>query len=335
MDKWKKAIVHLECATDSEHIYDRIKRIDGLRDKLKKGEILHEEFAEQISLRSRDIRYHGTAVFMINNKRRYLITSRHVLWDEDSAKRELQEELNRIQAWPAWPESNRAILINSAVQRGWNRIFSIIFRVPNLDEILQGNFEADQAFLMNLGAGASSTVPYTFSIPDIDLAVVSLDNRNSGFADKLVSKGYEPISLNNIGEKPSKEGTEVFAVGYPSSIAVLGQLSQHPAAANWSSSYFSLPMFSFGRVSMLHNALPFYWADMSIYPGNSGGPVIEADKIVGIVSGQAWIPVEESKELRTRIPFGKIIKARFIAELLSIQEQKDAKPKRLTELRGN
>ncbi len=160
MDKWKKAIVHLECATDSDHIYDRIKRIDGLRDKLNKGEILHDEFAEQISLGSRDKRYHGTAVFMIHKKRRYLITSRHVLWDEDSAKRKLQEELNRIQARP---EPNRTILINSAVQRGRNTIFSIIFRVPNLDEVIQGNLQAHKKFLMNLGAGTSSTVPYTFS----------------------------------------------------------------------------------------------------------------------------------------------------------------------------
>jgi len=332
MDKWKKAIVHLECVTDSEHIDDRIKRIDGLRDKLNKGEILHEEFAEQTGLGFRDIRYNGTAVFMIHNKRRYLITSRHVLWDEDSAIREFQEELNRIQAWP---ESNRAILIDCIVPRGRNRIFSIIFRVPNLDEVIQGNFQAHEEFLMNLGAGTSSTAPYTFSSPEIDLAVMSLDNRDSRFADELVSKGYEPLSLNNIGEEPSKEGTEVFTVGYPSSTALLGQASQNPAAANWYSSYFSLPTFSFGRVSMLHNVLPFYWVDMSIYPGNSGGPIIEIDKIVGIVSAQPTIPVEESEELRTRIPFGKIIKAKFIAKLLSIQEQKDAKLKRLTKVRGN
>ena len=74
---------------------------------------------------------------------------------------------------------------------------------------------------------------------------------------------------------------------------------------------------------MLHNELPFCWVDMSIYPGNSGGPVIEGGKIVGIVSGQPTIPVEESEKLRTRIPFGKIIKAKFIPELLAIQEQKD------------
>jgi S1-C subfamily serine protease len=176
---------------------------------------------------------------------------------------------------------------------------------------------------MNLGAGTSFTVPYIFSSPDIDLAIVSLDKRDSVFADDLVSKGYEPISLSDIGNEPSKEGAEVFTVGFPESTAIIGQISQHPDVSQWSSRDFSLPISSFGRVSMLHDALSFYWVDMSIYPGNSGGPVVEADKIVGIVSGQPTIPVEGDKELETRIPFAKIIKAEFIAELLSIQEQKD------------
>jgi len=321
MGKWKKAVVHLECAADSEHVYDRLKRINNLLKKSKKGEISHEEFVKQIGLRIRDIRYHGTAIFLIHNERRYLITSRHVLWDEEFAKREFQEELDRTQDAP---EHQRAILQDSAVQRFENKIFNIVFRVPNLDEVRQGNFKAVQAFLMNLGAGTSATVPYTFSRPGIDLAVVSLDNRDPKFADEITGKGYEPLSLNDIGEKPSEEGAKVFTVGYPSSTALLGQISQDPTETHWSSGYFSVPTFSFGRVSMLHNELPFYWVDMSIYPGNSGGPIIEDNKIVGIVSGQPTIPVEESKELRTRIPFGKIIKAKFIAELLSIQKQKDA-----------
>jgi CBS domain-containing protein len=38
---------------------------------------------------------------------------------------------------------------------------------------------------------------------------------------------------------------------------------------------------------MVHHILPFFWADMSIYPGNSGGPVVEDGKLVGVVSAQA------------------------------------------------
>ena len=76
---------------------------------------------------------------------------------------------------------------------------------------------------------------------------------------------------------------------------------------------------------MLHDELPFYWADMSIYPGNSGGPVFENEKLIGIVSGQPSIQVENFKELQVRIPFAKIIKAKYVKELILEQEQRDLK----------
>lgn len=321
MDKWKKSVVHLECATDSEHIYDRIKRIDRLREEMDEGKIDREHFAKLISDKSRDIRYHGTAIFLVHGSRRYMVSARHVLWDKYSAKREYQEELDRTQERQSQiPE----ILREYFDQRYEDNIFNIIFRVPSLDEVLQPTFDHNRAFLMNLGAGTSFTVPYTFSKPVLDLAIVSLDQRDSRFGDELIRLGYDPIATEELGLEPSQEGAEVFTVGYPSSTALLGQTNQPAALTQWSSSYFSLPSFSFGRVSMLHDELPFFWADMSIYPGNSGGPVIENNKIVGIVSSQPTIPVEESEKFRTRIPFGKIIKAKFIADLISIQEQKDS-----------
>jgi S1-C subfamily serine protease len=86
---------------------------------------------------------------------------------------------------------------------------------------------------------------------------------------------------------------------------------------SWSSSHVSLPVASYGRVSMVHPELSFFWADMSIYPGNSGGPVVEADKLVGIVSGQPVIPVEGDQTLRTRIPFARITKASGLHDLLA------------------
>ncbi len=321
MEKWKKAVVHLECATDSEQFQDQRKRIDSLSQKLHEGEITKEVFLEQIRGKTRDIRFHGSAVFLKYNDRRYLVTARHVLWDEHSSKGKYQEEPYKT---IGNPEKIPAILQEHFTQMINDTIFGMIFRVPSFDEILQNRFNRDRSFLMNLGAGTSFTVPYTFSKPEIDLAVVSLDQRDSRFADNLISIGKEPITLGDIGEEPSRESTEVFAVGYPSSTALLGHISQHPDLAHWSSSCFSLPTFSFGRVSMIHDELAFFWADMSIYPGNSGGPVIEGDKLIGIVSGQPTIPVEDSEEFRTRIPFGKIIKAKFITDLLSIQEQKDS-----------
>jgi hypothetical protein len=49
LEKWKKAVVHLECATDSEHFYDRIKRIDQQRALLDQGRITHEQFSEELA----------------------------------------------------------------------------------------------------------------------------------------------------------------------------------------------------------------------------------------------------------------------------------------------
>ena len=74
---------------------------------------------------------------------------------------------------------------------------------------------------------------------------------------------------------------------------------------------------------MLHGALPFYWADMSIYPGNSGGPVVANDLLVGVVSAQATLPIDEVPDVRTRIPFGRIIKTSFVRALLEVQAHKD------------
>jgi S1-C subfamily serine protease len=319
-EQWKKAVVHLECATDSEHFFDRIKRIDQLREKLDKGELSQEEFGQEIMGRSRDIRYHGSALFISHNERRYLLTARHVLFDEVSAKREYEEELERAKSWP---DGSRQHIIQSANERALNNIFSIIFRVPSLDEVLHKDVEAHKEFLMNLGAGASFTVPYTFSSPELDLALVSLDQRDSRFAEQLIKLGYEPISSDLIDASPSSEGADIFTVGFPSATALIGQVSQHPASAHWASSHFSLPVFAFGRVSMLHDELPFYWTDMSIYPGNSGGPVIENGKLVGVVSAQAILPIDALPNVKTRIPFGKIIKTVYVKRLLEIQEQKD------------
>ena len=115
----------------------------------------------------------------------------------------------------------------------------------------------------------------------------------------------------------------MFTVGFPGSVATIGELGRSPAAYNWSSNHFSQPTCSFGRVAVFHEHLDWFWADISIYPGNSGGPMIVNDKLVGIVSAQATIPVEGSDELEIRIPFANIIKVKPMFDLIETQLQKD------------
>jgi hypothetical protein len=318
IEKWKQAVVHLECAADSEHFYDRAKRIEQQRALLNEGRITNEQFSDELVARSRDLRHHGTALFLSHEGRRYLLTARHVVWDERSAKRELEEEKQRALSLPNHVRQDR---LQFAMGRAQNRIFSIIFRVQSLDEVIAKS--EHQEFLMNLGAGAPTAAAYTFSDPALDLALISLDQRNSNFADELQSIGYTPVSADSIDDGPAYEGQEIFTTGFPSSTALVGQVSQHPASAHWSSSYYSLPVSSFGKVSMLHEALPFFWADMSIYPGNSGGPIVANDRLVGVVSAQATLSIDGAPTVRTRIPFGRIIKTTYVRGLLQAQSQKD------------
>jgi hypothetical protein len=274
--------------------------------------ITREQFGHEIGARSRDIRYHGTALFLIHAGHHYLLTARHVVWDERSAERELKEDLAR------WPGDE----INAA-ERAKNRVFGIIFRVPSIDEVTakidpNDRLKSHRRFLMNVGAHSS-----TLSEPDIDLAIISIDSSLSSFSEQLIALGYVPIASECIANGPEAEGQELFTIGFPSATAMLGHMDQHPASAHWSSSYYSLPVSSFGRVSMLHKDLPFFWADLSIYPGNSGGPVVADNRLVGVVSQQAMLPIDDVPKVRTRIPFGRIIKTGFVHALLNRQQQKD------------
>jgi hypothetical protein len=316
LGKWKRAVIHLECATDSETWEERKKRIEAHNQMFEKGET-PSPFPE--SGPSRDIRFEGTALFLLHAGRRYLLTARHVLHDEISAKRELEEEEQRALSWP---EHMRQDLLNSAAERAQTRIFNIIFRVRSLDELITVPFPE---LLMNLGSGVTDFRPYTFSDPELDLALISLDQQSFDrrFADELQKLGYSPISSDDIAGGPDAEGQDVFTVGFPPATARIDEIDQDPGRTYWSSGGISLPVSSFGKVSMLHEALSFFWADMSILPGNSGGPVVANDRLVGIVSAQAAVPIDDVPTVRTRFPFAKIIKSKFVHRLLEEQEVKD------------
>lgn len=310
VEQWKRCVVHLEGAADSA---DKDRREAALRATsrwLLSGEYPSEDEYAEWSQGFRDIRFRGTAIFVSHKSRHYLITARHVLTNEESARSTLTSPPAHFHRDPQeWVE---------------NWIFPIIFRVPSLDEILAVAPErtaetGTRAYLQNFGIGAVERRPYTFSDPSLDLAVISLRQEHS-FDKELEDKGYSPIYLDwNVETCPSGEGTEVVAVGYPDSVSVLGQMPLDTRSRMRASAAVSLPVFSWGHVAMRHEELPFFWADLTIYPGNSGGPVIESksNKLVGIVSGQARVE-------GARVPFARVINAGIIRGLLESQSRKDA-----------
>lgn len=331
--KWKKAVIQLECATDSKSI-DEISHLElNLLDSLEMGKISRKEYIEKIidiSDKRRDIRFQGTAIFLKYNDRHYLITARHVLFDEISAERDWAVAEKKLLALP--PDARR-ISLEYAIRNKENQIFNIIFRVSSINEISAGPDITDNNFLMNLGAGPIDMCPYTFSNPDIDLAIISLDQRNKNFVNKMLSIGYEAINLDDITDAPSSEGVNIFTVGYPSFSAFKTNMDE--TFTHWASGFVSVPNFAFGKVSMLHDSLYFFWCDLSVYPGFSGSPIVENDKLVGIVSQQKSIPVDKvvknnnrfnlipDPSIQVRIPFGQIIKSKYVKSLLEEQIKKD------------
>jgi hypothetical protein len=280
-ENWKKAVIHLECAGNEYPIYRLI-------DEFRAGTITREQYEERMSA-GNGRRYRGTAIYLTHQGRRYLVSSRHVLNDEEE---------------------------------GNTRIFSYIFYIPSFNQASQSSHRPP--FMMNLGAGVPWDLPFTFSDTDIDLAVISLETRStSSFADYLNRQGHEPIDSSLIAQAPTEEGADIFSVGYPSTTSDIATASLHPAEIHWASSAISLPIFSFGKVAMLNENLPFFIGDLSIYAGNSGGPIIENNTLVGVVAANYVEPIDGS-DLEIRIPYAKLIKALHIIPLLEEQASKDA-----------
>lgn len=320
LEKWKKAVINLEGAADSQSPYKSHFQIRELSEKMNSGELTKEEFDVQMdqmfsdySHVSRDLRYKGTAIFFKKNNDYYLLTARHVLIDKEGGQH-LSELLTRnLSKIPEGFYKDSKIRLGAESKH--NTVFSIFFRIPSLEEMRNGNI--NPPVLMNLQAGSPQVQRLTLSDEELDLGVISLNYTiERRFLNNLLENGYVPIEPEDITEEPTREGEDIFTVGYPVSVSWLGELGKDDATKNWGSDSYSLPAFSFGKISMLSDQLNYFWGDITINPGNSGGPIIENDKMVGIVSAQATYN-------DVGIPCGMGIKAKFINHLITEQEQKD------------
>jgi hypothetical protein len=237
---------------------------------------------------SSERRSSGTALLLSSNDDWYLLTSKHVV-----------------------------------VEKGTSRLATPIFRVRSLDEVIAN--VPDVRPLATLAIGVPGMYGVSFD-DELDLALISLEGgRRDGLAWKtqLAQLNYLPLPMDEIADGPSGHGADILTVGFPAATSSVRKLNLHPAQANWASNNVSLPVFSFVKIAMMHDVLPNYWADLTIYPGNSGGPVLENGRLVGIVSGQAIIPVEGQEDMFVRIPFALIVKTANVKKLIAIQEQKD------------
>jgi Trypsin-like peptidase domain len=336
LDKWKWAVVAIEGVGDKispdGFAARALEYCDETARKKLSGEELRalmerdrEEFVSGIG----QVRPRGTAIFLRHEASYFLVTARHVLHDMAQAAAHQKE------ATTANTPTDAALaqeLVDLAVLK-------YILRIPLLSEYLSEQAaETAEAFLdldpkriSFPGIGPKDKWYASFSAPHIDLAVLSLQDAFRHFADDILRLGYSPITFDDVDDGPSAEGAEVFSVGFPATISLYDRTDLSPDAAKLRSKAVALPAFSFGRVAMLYPSLHQFWTDLQIYPGHSGGPVVEAGRLVGVAHESAVEPVRrrrggawsESKTAWMNVPFGAAVPAREIRPLVEEQMKKD------------
>lgn len=266
IDLWKRAVVNVETESliYSNYMVDSILSQPSISDLTKRQiDSLRKVLSRQTTIRT------GTAIYIKYQGRKYLVTAKHVLYDQILHQQKAYETYNKIADWTGDMD---AIPLRISI------------RVPLSYQKTRNQFNSIAITYLNF---VKSINPYIFQsdITGDGLCIISLQEKNFNNLDTfLMGRGYVPVSFddvdttNNIGD-----GDEIMTVGFPENISVVaryaitGQEFQLPEIVS--------PFTCFGRVAMNDPELHYFFVDLTIAPGNSGGPIIDHNKMVGIVSG--------------------------------------------------
>jgi hypothetical protein len=289
--RWKNAVFNLEVTMRavSETNLSRLwwEASEKAIKKEDNTELRKRYEEERLRLMPNEKRMSGTGILYQDNGQYYILTARHVVADELTAQDELFESQLRFSE-----RSPQQPLNPHEQERAYNTIAHRIFVVPTLG-IEPTNLSPRNWMIFPTN--------FRFAPAPLDLAIIRLGLEDERFLKTLSQRGIVAIQRRDIEASPRAEFDEVFTIGFPSAMSLVGQRDLHPALAHWESSSVSLPHTTSGRVSLLHEKLQMFKADLPVYPGNSGGPVIADDKLVGIVIQQPAANLEGLFEVRREI----------------------------------
>jgi hypothetical protein len=251
---------------------------------------------------SNTIRYRGTGFLVKSATRTYLVTAKHLISDM------------------ANPE-----ITNTETRR---RYCNIIMRIPCLFEFSDSGKMPPPTFISNINAGA---IPL-LAVSDDELDLVAIDLRFQNiFLEEVKTLGIHAFSFEEILDDPGKISTQLCAVGFPPEISYAGDSLVPEDLSYLYKNQISMPTVTHGHVAMNHHDLHYFWADLTVYGGNSGGPAIVDNKIAGIVTGQAFQNIEDfyddqaeidvPLQAKYRIPMARCIKGRLLKELINSYEE--------------
>jgi hypothetical protein len=198
---------------------------------------------------------------------------------------------------------------------GNDEIHRMIYFVPQQKELFANPYLRTPG-LMNLEPGQ-----YIFSSKEDDLAIISLniELQNMRFADFLEQNGYSPIELKDIDSVCDlKYGQDLICIGFP----FLTHYANRANSSDWwnESKFIFQPAATFGKISAVFKHENNFIGDINVVPGNSGGPIISNNKLIGIVSAQPRILAEDKtgnkiSNIYYRVLYAIAIKSSFIFPL--------------------
>jgi hypothetical protein len=220
-------------------------------------------------------------VYVTDNGKKYLVTAKHVIFDPQESSNSTAPRLYR----------------------------DISIRTP-YEYFLKK--KVNDASILSTGYGPVS--PFILSDDVTDIGIISLQAAlTNSLIKTLEEDGYSPINISDIDRSQDiNTGEHIAAIGYPD----ISRVGVFQKKNDYQSNVVVLPVSTFGNIAMAHDQLSYFIGDITVYPGNSGGPVIKDNKLIGIVSGQVLIPVDNSNRLSIRGTLAKVIKAEYVIRAL-------------------
>jgi Trypsin-like peptidase domain len=266
LEIWKKAVVNIEKEGGiyAQYYIDSVcnaKKLSGFYPKQVDSVRLAMSSQSRIST--------GTAVYAVYNKRKYLITAKHVLSDDVLVQQKIYEKRKGITVW----ESIDAIFPRISV------------RTPLSAQATKGIVNNYAVFNNNFIKGPK---PYFFISDSTGdgLAVISLQEPWYRLLDTLLqTDGYEPMPLEEaIDNKQISLLDDVTVIGFPEMISIVARFTPPNGVPLHQRAELVAPFVVKGSVAMYDPLIQHFYVDVTITPGNSGSPIIKDGKLIGIVS---------------------------------------------------
>jgi hypothetical protein len=304
-DKWEKAVLNIESISDKYSIYEIFTIIQERR-RQNKNYSESDSLKDYNQLREQITKISGTAIYLSDGDNRYLVTAKHVVYDKNYTIRHIyftKEDLKK-RSHEYFEKLNSLISVKTPLSLYVNGRCNLL-EIPEVNQ-------------------DSATRPFKFSNDNIDIAIISLQSKITySLRGLLEEDGYKPISINDIDTIDNHVISEdLLAIGYPA----FSSLTQIAVQNKEDYEDIVLPLATFGKTALCNQLLYYFIADITVNPGNSGGPIIRNNKIVGIVSQQMLVDLKMNSDVdlnevisnvKSTSPLAKIIKSKFIFENLN------------------